>query len=228
MGWRSWNQYGSNITQQLMEHIMDGMVHRGSRLDHATHQPISLCDLGYCDVGIDDAWQAYDSPAAAPAMHYHDMEGYPIVNLTRFPSLKNMTDYAHELNLTAGFYGNNCICRDHCRDDAECEMQIRADVWSFLEWGFDSWKLDGCGGENNLTLFDDYLREMSPDRPIMVENCHWGDEEYDPNPDWCPFNFYRSSGDISLSYPSVLYNLDSVERYRAINASVPGCWAYPE
>ena len=25
-----------------------------------------------------------------------------------------MTTHAHSLNLTAGWYGNNCICSDHC------------------------------------------------------------------------------------------------------------------
>ena len=35
-----------------------------------------------------------------------------MVNVDRFPSLKGMTDYAHSLGLTAGWYGNNCICSD--------------------------------------------------------------------------------------------------------------------
>ena len=63
-------------------------------------KPTSLCDLGYCDVGLDDNWQECDSPDAAPGMHYHDVDGNPIVNKDRFPSFKNMTDYAHSLGLT--------------------------------------------------------------------------------------------------------------------------------
>lgn len=114
MGWRSWNQYGPNVSQSLMKHIMDGVASR-SRVNH-TGTPTSLCDIGYCDVGLDDNWQACDSASAAPGMHYHDSEGFPIVNETTFPSLKSMTDYAHSLNLTAGFYGNNCICADRCQD----------------------------------------------------------------------------------------------------------------
>ena len=91
-----------------MQHIMAGMVNTS-----ITDSNTSLCNLGYCDVGLDDNWQACDSPLAAPGMHYHDIVGNPIVNKTTFPSLREMTDYAHSLNLTAGFYGNNCICRDH-------------------------------------------------------------------------------------------------------------------
>eukprot|EP00954_Amorphochlora_amoebiformis_P003786 294416-Amorphochlora_amoeboformis.AAC.1 len=54
MGWRSWNLYGDNVSQDLLESIMDAMVVR-KRLVNGV--PTSLCDLGYCDVGLDDAWQ---------------------------------------------------------------------------------------------------------------------------------------------------------------------------
>ncbi|KAL7549780.1 hypothetical protein ACHAWF_017096, partial [Thalassiosira exigua] len=230
MGWRSWNQYGPNVSQALLMSVMDGMADR-SRLDQSG-TPTSLRDLGYKDVGLDDGWQHCNASAAAPGMHYHDAEGRPIVDETKFPDLKSMTDYAHALNLTAGFYGNNCICSDHCRNETECGMQTKADVKSFLEWGFDSWKLDGCGGQKDLALFDGYLQEMSPDKPTLVENCHWG-RSSNPDPqlpprEGCPFNYYRSSGDIGGSYASVLANLASVEKYRAAGSSIPGCWAYPD
>mmetsp|Transcript_9845 Transcript_9845/g.20892 ORF Transcript_9845/g.20892 Transcript_9845/m.20892 type:complete len:476 (-) Transcript_9845:1269-2696(-) len=230
MGWRSWNQYGGNVDQVLMQLIMDGMVDRG-RTDH-NGQPTSLCGLGYCDVGLDDNWQDCGSANAAPGMHYHDIDGNPIVDLKRFPDLRRMTAYAHSLNLTAGFYGNNCICSDHCRNDTECDLHIQGDTKALVGFDFDSWKLDGCGGENDMASFDRYIRKMA-NRPVLVESCHWGVPKYDPDPNLpprqgCPWNFYRSSGDIQLSYSSVLWNLASVERYRAINASVPSCWAYPD
>eukprot|EP00581_Thalassiosira_minuscula_P006110 CAMPEP_0183741440 /NCGR_PEP_ID=MMETSP0737-20130205/62141_1 /TAXON_ID=385413 /ORGANISM="Thalassiosira miniscula, Strain CCMP1093" /LENGTH=438 /DNA_ID=CAMNT_0025976767 /DNA_START=26 /DNA_END=1339 /DNA_ORIENTATION=+ len=231
MGWRSWNQFGQNVNQSLMISIMHSMVHRG-RVDH-NGIPTSLCDLGYCDAGLDDNWQACHSPLAAPGMNYHDVNGYPIVNTSSFPDLRIMVDTAHSLGLKAGFYGNNCICSDNCRNETECEMQISADVDAFINWGFDSWKLDGCGGENNLTLFDTYLRERLPDKPILVENCHWGEEAYDPDPslpprEGCPFNFYRSGGDNQPNYEAILGELAMLEKYRARNMSIPGCWAYPD
>ena len=102
LGWRSWNLFGSNVNQTLIESIMEGMAVR--KHNNGT---TSLCDLGYCDVGLDDAWQECDSPDAAPGMHYHDDKGNPIVNTTRFPDLKAMTDFAHRLNLTAGWYGES-------------------------------------------------------------------------------------------------------------------------
>jgi hypothetical protein len=54
MGWRSWNLYGANVNQDLLQGIMDGMVSKARTVDGV---PTSLCDLGYCDVGLDDNWQ---------------------------------------------------------------------------------------------------------------------------------------------------------------------------
>ena len=53
-GWRSWNLYGNNVNQTLITGIMDGMVKKQT---FGGGKPTSLCDLGYCDVGLDDHWQ---------------------------------------------------------------------------------------------------------------------------------------------------------------------------
>ena len=68
--------------------------------------------------------------------------------------------------------GNNCICRDHCQSTEQCQQQIQGDVAALRAYNFDSWKLDGCGGETNLVDFNKYLAASG--KPIMVENCHWG------------------------------------------------------
>jgi len=52
MGWRSWNLYGGNVDQMKIESIMDGMVRRNPRYT-VDGKPTSLCDLGYCDVGLE-------------------------------------------------------------------------------------------------------------------------------------------------------------------------------
>ena len=67
-------------------------------------KPTSLCDLGYCDVGLDDHWQECGSPGAAPGMHYHDVKGNPIINKVVFPDLGGMAKHAHGLGLTSGWY----------------------------------------------------------------------------------------------------------------------------
>merc|ERR1719197_1051799 len=93
MGWRSWNLYGANVNQKLIEGIMDGMVKKVRPADGEPNgDAVSLCDLGYCDVGLDDNWQ--DCKAGTGGNHYHDSDGNPIVNLDRFPDMKSMTDHA--------------------------------------------------------------------------------------------------------------------------------------
>ena len=229
LGWRSWNLYGANVDQNLIQSIMKGMTAKKWKVDGV---PTSLCDLGYCDVGLDDNWQSCKDPRAADGMNYHDSDGNPIINLNRFPDMKKMTDYAHSLGLSSGWYGNNCICSDHCRNATECENQIKGDVGQMAKFNFDSWKLDGCGGETDLVLWNKYINATG--KAIMVENCHWGSvkpfkpDRSLPAAEGCPWNFYRSSGDVRASYASVLHNLGTVMPLRSDNLSYPGCWAYPD
>lgn len=229
LGWRSWNLFGHDVNQELIESIMDRMVERKRMVNG---KPTSLCDLGYCDVGLDDNWQMCGSKDAAPGMHYHDVNGNPIVNTKVFPDFNKMTDHAHSLGLTSGWYGNNCICKDQCRDEAECHKQIQGDVNALIKYNFDSWKLDGCGGETDLVTFNKYL--LAAGKNITVENCHWGSkypfkpDRTKPPAEGCPWNFYRSSGDVRASYASILFNLATVQPLREANLSYPGCWAYPD
>merc|ERR1740130_162505 len=186
-------------------------------------KPTSLCDLGYCDVGLDDNWQ--DCKAGADGNHYHDKDGNPVVNLEVFPDMKAMTKHAHDLGLTAGWYGNNCICSDQKSQD---QKYYAGDMKAFREFAFDAWKLDGCGVQTDMQLWDDLVK-ADGGKPVMVENCHWGSKvPFEPNKTWCPWNFYRTSGDVRASYASVVGNLNTVTKFSSRNLSTPGCWAYPD
>jgi len=226
MGWRSWNLYGANVNQSLIEGIMDGMVRKDRMVDGVA---TSLCDLGYCDVGLDDNWQECGHYGALGVLNFHDKDGNPIVNTQRFPDFNQMTDHAHGLGLTSGWYGNNCICGEHATSDKKFYV---GDVNALRKFGFDSWKLDGCGSQTDLQLYDDLIKSTpatSGRSPIMVENCHWGSKvPFKPNATWCPWNFYRTSGDVRAKYSSVVGNLATTEFYAANNLSYPGCWAYPD
>ena len=88
-----------------------------------------------------------------------------------------MTDVAHSLNLTAGWYGNNCDCKDHC-SDVEC---FAGDVNATLAFGFDSIKLDGCGIEEDVALWSEMFNHSirllraggdKEKKGMMIENCH--------------------------------------------------------
>lgn len=217
MGWRSWNLFGDQVNQNLMQKQMDGMVSRDRNVDGV---PTSLYDLGYSDVGLDDAWQLCGK-YGNNNYTYHNASIYaPMVNTELFPDFNAMTDYAHKLNLTAGWYGNNCICRDHCEKD-EC---YRADVNALIRYGFDSIKLDGCGKQLDLDKWAALFNESG--KKILIENCHWGNTV--PTQTWCPWNIYRTSGDVRASYESVINNLMSTVKYAKAGLSRPGCWSYPD
>ena len=90
----------------------------------------------------------------------------------------------------------------------------------------------GCGAQVDLQLYDDLIKAtpaQSGRSAIMVENCHWGSRvPYKPNATWCPWNFYRTSGDVRARYSSVVGNLKTTDFYATNNLSYPGCWAYPD
>jgi alpha-galactosidase len=216
MGWRSWNLFGANVDQTLMEKQMDGLVSRSRLVDGV---PTSLADLGYNDIGLDDNWQECGT-YGPQGYTYHDAKGVPQVNRARFPNFNQMTSYGHSLGLTVGWYGNNCICQDHCTDVA-C---YRGDVFATIQYGFDSIKLDNCGKETDLSMYA--LLFNSTGKSIMIENCHWGLTL--PTATECPYNYYRTSTDIRANYSAVIRNLMTTVPLAKKGLSRPGCWAYPD
>jgi len=237
MGWRSWNQFQGEISQSVIEAQMSALV---DRRRHVDGKPTSLADLGYTDVGIDDGWQqcGHYGPLA---YRYHAADGSPVVDVRKFPDLRELTGRAHALGLTAGWYGNACgcvdgCCSDHC-DSVEC---FAGDVNATVALGFDSYKIDGCGAQRDIALwyrlFNHTLRERPGASPMLLENCHDGDGEPEGNAPhydargglWCPFHTYRASADARPTYGSVLSNLNATVAFTHANLSVPGCWAYAD
>ena len=215
MGWRSWNQFGNAVSQSLIESIMTAI---------ATPQfnNTSLAQLSFTDVGLDDAWQACGSYGPL-GYTYHNASGSPMVNTALFPDLLAMTSYAHSLGLTAGFYSNNCDCADHCAT-LDC---YAGDARAIYAWGFDSLKLDNCGAQKDLTVWEQELSATG--RSFVIESCHWGVATGPgvgvPNATWCPFSFYRTSGDIEANYGSVISNLQTVVQWATKGLSGPGCYS---
>jgi len=219
MGWRSWNAFYLQIDQEMMEANIDMLADKG-RTVGGVHK--SLAEVGYSDAGLDDGWQAC---ATGVNGSFHDHSGKPLINTTRFPSLKAMVAKAHSLGITAGWYGNNCDCGESGFDDAWVDHEMRGDVASTVELGFDSIKLDGCGQELNLTRWEELFNASG--KAVMLENCHWGNDA--PTLDWCPFHMFRSSPDITstpASWSNMYLNLQTMNRFSAV--SRPGCWAYPD
>ena len=252
MGWRSWNCFGADVSQEKMTNIMDAMADK-SRVDVVTgNGSISLLDVGYNNCGLDDNWQAC---GAGPQDSFNDENGAPLINTTTFPDMKAMTDHGHSLGLRVGWYMNNCICRENkLKGDDFVEKVWAGSANAVASYGFDGVKLDGCGQFLNLTKWAILLNQTG--RPILIENCHWGFTSPDngakevetgadgivfpsqsngpcdgtKSPSDCPYNFYRTSVDIQGNWNSMISNLQSVVKY--VNhdppLSRPGAWAYPD
>lgn len=237
MGWRSWNCYGGDVTQDLMTGIMDRMADRKRTVDGT---PTSLVDLGYVDCGLDDNWQACGGGVQGS---FHDADGNPLINKDRFADMKAMTDHGHANGLSIGFYMNNCICSENqFTDPVYIQKHMERSVDAIIAYGYDGVKLDGCGQFKNLTWWYQLLNATG--KGILIENCHWGNTVPGGNGgsnEWeapcsgttpvsdCPYNFYRTSGDITNNWGSMYGNLQTTIKFQGtVPLSRPGTWAYPD
>jgi len=128
-----------------------------------------------------------------------------------------------------GWYQNGCACGEH----VELDINYEGDVRQLHAFGFDGVKLDNCGDQRNMTKYAELMQATG--KSYLIENCHWGrcsdlDISSCPTADWCPFNWFRTSGDINSSPMSWLYNLQTTKKFQdPVNPlSRPGCWAYPD
>jgi hypothetical protein len=64
----------------------------------------SLLQMGYNHIGIDDGWQACGTGINGS---FHDKEGKPLINKTRFPDMRAMNRQAHAKGVKMGWYANN-------------------------------------------------------------------------------------------------------------------------
>src|SRR5437867_3169869 len=206
MGWNSWNKFGCRIDERLIRETADAMVTSGMR------------DAGYHYVNIDDCWEA-------PA---RDANGHLTTDTTRFPGgMKALADYVHAKGLKIGIYSSagTGTCQ---RRPASLDHEA-ADARKFAEWGIDYLKYDNCNNENRPAL--ERYRAMgealkATGRPIVYSLCEWGQ-----NRPWewarsVGGQLWRTTGDISDRWSSVLKILDQqvgLEPY-----SGPNAWNDPD
>ena len=75
---------------------------------------------------------------------YHNSSGWPLVNTTRYPDMKAMTDRARKLGLRPGFYMDTCECaeRSGWEDPAQLLQHYVGDTSFLYDMGFDNVKID--------------------------------------------------------------------------------------
>ena len=102
MGWRSWNCYQGDVSQEKMQRVVDAMVAK-------RHGGVSLQDLGYANVGLDDGW-ADCARGRQGDKGFHNPDHSLRINQKRFPDMKQMVDYGHSHGMRMGWYLNLCLC----------------------------------------------------------------------------------------------------------------------
>lgn len=247
-GWRSWNAYGTAITQGVI--LEAAQVMAAPRSLPGSKRNSSFKALGFTYVGIDEGWAKCHAGVNGS---FHRLDGSPIVDTAKFPSLQQLTDDIHKLGLRAGWYAacDGCAERSWI-GEANIARHMRATVQAVVDYGFDSLKLDSGSEFNNLTWWAELLNATG--RHILIENCHQGRTTpgavVGPNQEKplpgnnqsnapctglggavsnCPYNVYRTSHDIEASWASMLNNLNSTRPYLADPPlSRPGAWAYPD
>ncbi|MPZ81324.1 MAG: alpha-galactosidase [Actinophytocola sp.] len=206
MGWNSWNKFGCDIDEELIRETADAMVSSG------------MADAGYTYVNIDDCWMAPE----------RDAEGRLQADPERFPSgIKAVADYVHALGLKLGVYSSAGTAT--CQGLPASLDHETTDAASFAEWGVDLLKYDNCNNQGRpaierYTAMADALAATG--RDIVYSICEWGSNQ----PwEWAAEvggHYWRTTGDISDNWGSVVSILDQQVGLEAYSG--PNAWNDPD
>eukprot|EP01052_Picozoa_sp_SAG31_P024850 SAG31_NODE_2141_length_6344_cov_13.577742_6_plen_91_part_00 len=89
-------------------------------------------------------------------------------------------------------------------------------------------KIDNCGDARNVTKWAALFNATG--RPVRIEACHNDVAKFNEAGELvCPMNQYRSGGDISPNFGSIIGEAYATVSHNDLDAplSRPGCWAYP-
>lgn len=214
MGWRSWNQFGLDITQEIVEAQYAVLAAKREYGGKTT----SLAEVGYKHAAIDDGWQNCSSGPGGKG--FHNASGFPNVNLTRFPDMAGMCAKAKSLGIAPGWYENNCHCSDHKYGTYQGLVDAVA------TFGFQGLKMDRAGLMMNATLLSSMLN-ASGLRVLQENNDAKAHRDAAGNL-VCPMHFFRTGADIRPTYGSLINGMYSARKYNEGNLTGPGCWAHAD
>ena len=237
MGWNSWNCFAGAVTEDRVKSAADAMVKSG------------LINHGWTYINVDDYWQNNrNSKDQTLRGEFRDARGNIVPN-SRFPDMKGMADYIHNLGLKAGLYSSPgpWTCGG-CAGSWQHEQQ---DAQTYAKWGFDYLKYDWCsyGGiasgkmTNGATVrlygqtatniegdiypyrvMGDYLRAQN--RDIVFSLCQYGMADVWKWGDSVNGNCWRTTGDINDSWRSM--SQIGFRQDKAAPFAKPGNWNDPD
>ena len=160
-----------------------------------------LAQAGYTYVNIDDCWASSRDPQTNAIIA--DPQGFP----SGIPAL---ADYVHSRGLLFGLYSDAGLKTCAGRPGSFGYEDVDARVYA--QWNVDYLKYDNCYSlPTNATIRDRYERMRDAlnhtGRPIFYSACEWG--EMLPAL-WfrSVANSWRTTGDISNHWLSMLFNID--------------------
>ncbi len=130
MGWNSWNCFAGAVSAEHVKSAADAMVKSG------------LINHGWTYINVDDFWQNHRD-SRDPTLHgpFRDAQGVIVPN-SRFPDMKGLADYIHNLGLKAGLYSSPGPWT--CGGCAASWQHEQQDAQTYAKWGFDYLKYDWC------------------------------------------------------------------------------------
>lgn len=218
-GWASWNAFHRNISADLFRAHADALVDLG------------LADLGYDVVATDGGWWA----GSDTGVIQRNATGFMSEDPIKFPEgMRAVVDYVHSKRLRWGHYtdAGTHACN---RDAPMSEGYEPQDAALFVSWGADMLKVDACSVvEPSVTVMERWAKLLNASgRPVLLSDCHNGcmNDPRAPAQQWAPWctnavNMWRTSKDISATWASMLYNLDTLKGMGARGG--PSHWNDPD
>jgi alpha-galactosidase len=204
MGWNDYNAYGCNVSEQLVEQTAQFMVTSGMKA------------AGYTYVNIDDCWLTMQ----------RDANGNLVADPAKFPDgMAAVASYVHSLGLKLGIYEDDGTAT--CSGFPGSLGHEQQDANTFAAWGIDYLKYDNCNNNGAIEQSDQTMRDAlaATGRPILFSLSEWGQNNV-----WTwgaqTANMWRTTGDISASFSSMLANFHS--NVQLAQYAGPGGWNDPD
>jgi len=235
MGWNSWNCFAGAVSAEHVKSAADAMVKSG------------LINHGWTYINVDDFWQNHRD-SKDPTLHgpFRDAQGNIVPN-ARFPDMKGLADYIHNLGLKAGLYSSPGPWT--CGGCAASWQHEEQDAQTYAKWGFDYLKYDWCsygevangriksdvprwngsasdpaGAIYPYKVMGKFLREQN--RDIVFSLCQYGMADVWKWGGSVEGNCWRTTGDITdtwRSLSSIGFKQDQAAPY-----AKPGNWNDPD
>jgi alpha-galactosidase len=208
MGWNSWNKFHRNVDDKAVRGMADAMASNGMK------------EAGYLYVNIDDTWEGKRDDSGV------------LQSNEKFPDMKGLADYVHSKGLKIGIYSSPGP--KTCAGFEGSFGHEEQDAKTWAAWGFDYLKYDWCSASQvydvkSLPAVYAKMGEalLRSGRPIVYSLCQYGWQDVGEWGAKVGGNLWRTTGDISDRWPSMMHIGFELQPGREKYAGV-GHWNDPD